>query len=251
MFEFENVCVKKSGGEILKNINLTFPEKSITVIIGKNGSGKSTLLSAAANTVKYTGSIKYKGESVALLPLRERSKLISFLPQVLPSPSISVESLVSMGRHPYLDFGKHLTKEDKDAVAEAIKDIGIENIKDKRLDEISGGERQKAYLAMILAQNTETVLLDEPATYLDKEYEKELYNIIERLRSRYGKRVIVVMHDLSRAAETADRIVLLDKGEVLFCGDGEECVKSNIIEKVFGVRRFEYSDGVETRYVYR
>lgn len=251
MLTLKDVNIKYGRKKILENINLSFEKGTVTAVIGKNGSGKTTLLSAVAGLVKYDGQMTVQGKELTALPHKERARLLSLLPQTLPAPPITVEALAEMGRQPYLDLGQRLTAKDKETVSRAISDIGIEKLRNKQLDEISGGERQKAYLAMVLAQNTQVLLLDEPTTYLDAEYERELFSIIKRLKDERGKTVITVMHDLSSALEIADKVLLLNRGGVAFFGTSGECEKSGIIEESFGVQKYEYRDGSRVGYFYK
>ncbi|MBR2078802.1 MAG: ABC transporter ATP-binding protein, partial [Clostridia bacterium] len=167
MLELKNIRVVKNKKEILKNVTVSLKPHTLTVVIGKNGSGKSTLLSCLTGESKYQGTIHFDDKDLALMPKRQRAAYISFLPQSLPSVPITVENLVAMGRTPYVDMGKNLSEKDEEQIEKAIADTGIETIRHKKLTEISGGEKQRAYIAMVLAQNTRVIALDEPTTYMD------------------------------------------------------------------------------------
>ncbi len=251
MFKIENLSVSLGGKEILKDISFSVKAHTLTCIIGKNGSGKSTLLSALVGGLKYKGQISFCDKNLALMPIKERAKLISLLPQSLPAVEITAEELIRMGRTPYLDIGRRFSAEDEKAVEKSVESMNIKHLKDKRVDRISGGERQKVYLAMILAQQTRIIAFDEPATYLDTEYRKEVYDTLKRLKKEERKTVIAVMHDITEAVEIADNIIFLDGGRLLFFGTAEECIGSGLIEKVFKVKKYEYEAENGKRILYK
>ncbi len=239
MLEFENLCVTSGKTPILKNISLKIKPHTVTVILGKNAAGKSTLLSCITGERKYTGTVSFSGKNLSMLSARERASLVALLPQHLPEAEITVEELVKLGRTPYLDFAGRFSKEDALQTEKALSELGIAHLKDRMLGQISGGERQKAYLAMTLAQNTRLIALDEPATYTDAAFSSELYGIITDLVRKRKKTVLAVMHDLTAAMEIADSIIILDKGEVVFASDSQTARNSGIIEKTFGVKRYD------------
>ncbi|MBP1571123.1 MAG: ABC transporter ATP-binding protein [Oscillospiraceae bacterium] len=242
MIKMTDINVTLGKKHILKNIDLNIKPHTITAVIGKNGSGKSTLVSAINGTVNYTGQMLFAGQDIRILPQREKAKLISVLPQALSTPHITVEELVKMGRNPYVDIGKRFTPQDTQAVSDAMAAMGITDMKYRYLDCISGGERQKAYLAMILAQHTRLMVLDEPATYMDMAYECQFMETLTALQKTLHKTVVVVMHNLSTAVKYANRIVVMDGGTVAFEGATQDCLEAQIIEKTFGVKK-HISDG--------
>lgn len=239
MLEFKNISVTKNKKEILKDVSFSVKPHTVTAVIGKNGSGKSTLLSCLTGESRYTGAIHFSDSDISLMSKRQRAATVAFLQQNLPVVPITVENLVAMGRTPYIDIGKHLTEKDKVQIEKAIVSVGIESIRQKKLSEISGGEKQKAYIAMVLAQNTRVVALDEPTTYMDVQYEKEFMSLLRELKEKHKKTLLVVMHDLSRAAEIADYILILNEGRVAFSGKKEEAIQSGKIESTFGVKKYE------------
>lgn len=251
MLEIEKLSASYGKKEVLKDISFSVKPHTVTCIIGKNGSGKTTLLSAICCTMKYKGQISFCGKNLAMMSSKERARTVAFLPQQLPSVPLTTEEIVKMGRMPYLDIGQRFTSQDEKAVEDAIKRAEIQNLKDKRADCISGGERQKVYLAMILAQQTRILALDEPATYLDIEHRNEVYGIIKKLKTEEKKTIITVMHDITAAIETADNIVFLDGGRLIFFGSAEECVQSGLIEKIFKVKKYEYMAEDGKRILYK
>lgn len=242
MLQITDLNVSYGKKQVLKNINLAIKPHTVTAVIGKNGSGKSTLVSAINGQTPYTGSIHFAGQDIRLLPSREKAKLISVLPQVLTSPHITVEQLVKMGRNPYVDIARRFAPNDVQAVREAIETMGIQPLADRYVDRISGGERQKAYLAMTLAQKTRMMIFDEPGTYMDMAHERQFMETLSSLQKTMHKTVVIVMHNLATAIKYADRLVVLDSGQVVFDGTREECLDRRVVEQVFGVKK-HISDG--------
>ena len=239
MIEIKNLSVNYGKNKVLKNINIHIKKGKITAVIGLNASGKTTLVNCISSVVKYKGTIKIDGRDLRGVKLRERAQLVSVLHQHLPASGISVKNLVEMGRNPYVQFGRKKSDEDNTQVLLACKKAGIENLLDKSVDALSGGERQKAYVAMVLCQNTPVVLLDEPTTYMDKRNEKQFISLITGLCKKEKKTLVTVMHDITSAVNVCDEIIILDGGEVAFCGPIEECVNSGMVEKIFGVTKIE------------
>ena len=156
-------------------------------------------------------------------------KLIAFLPQIRQViPAIPVKVLVEHGRFPHLGFSRRKTKEDTDIVNKAMDFTGVTKYSDMYVNTLSGGVRQRVFFAMILAQDCDTIILDEPTTYLDIEGQRNFYNMILSLKKR-GKTVLLVLHDISKA----HKIVVMNNSEIVFDGTPADCIKSHIIEDVF------------------
>lgn len=239
MLEIKGLCVSRGGRLILDEVNMCLTPHTLTVLVGKNGCGKSTLVSCINQTVTYRGEISFSGRNLALMPPKERACVISFLPQILRTPHITVEELVSMGRSPYIDIGHHMTKRDREAVERAICNAEIENLAERYVDALSGGERQKAYLAMAIAQDTRIMILDEPTTYMDMTYEYTFMKLLGTMCRKYKKTLLVVMHNLNQAVHYADRLAVLEDRRIMFEGSTDECVKSGVLERVFSVHRYD------------
>lgn len=245
MISVKNLCVGYGDKSVLNDISFEIPHVSITGVIGKNGSGKSTLVGALCARLKCTGSILIGGEDVFGMNARQRAQHISVLPQKLGDVTCTVKELVYMGRNPYISIGKRIGDTDRQKVDNAIKILGIEGLSDVAVNRLSGGERQKAYLAMILAQDTELIILDEPTSFIDIEYTASFMNLLKELKEKHGKTVIIVIHDINSVLEYADNILALQNGKTAFYGTVSECIKSGVIERVFNVRRVDYTeDGI-------
>ena len=240
MMRFDHIGVRFGQKIALDDVTFSLMPHQLTAIVGKNGAGKSTLISCVTGQVRYSGGISFDGQTLSRLTARQRARLVAVLPQSLPRASLPVEALVAMGRNPHVPFGSRLTAEDRAKIDWAIQASGLESMRQARLDRLSGGERQRAYLAMILAQDTPVVLLDEPTTYMDIIREAEFLQFLEVLKTRHGKTLLVVMHDLTKAVELADSILVLEQGRQRFFGPTAQCVDSGVLEDTFHVHRSSY-----------
>ena len=238
MLEIKHLSADMGGCEFLKDISLTLPKGTLTALVGRNGSGKSTLLHCIGGVHKCRGEISLGGDDLRVLPLRERAKRLSLLPQVLPAPHVTVEELTGFGRNPYVDIGRRLAESDRVAIRSAMKAAGVETLAARFVDELSGGERQRAYLAMTLAQETEVLLFDEPTTHLDLVAAEDFLRELTALR-RQGKTLLVVMHDLTQAVHIADRVAVMEHGKLVFQGETEDFLRQNVPQRVLGLRRWE------------
>jgi ABC-type cobalamin/Fe3+-siderophores transport system ATPase subunit len=235
MIKLENIYSGYNKIEIIKNINIAFKEGSITSIIGKNGCGKTTLLRTAANLLKpFRGKIAIEGRDISDFPDKELAKKISFLPQLRIVPNITAFNLVMHGRYPYLGFSRIPQKHDKEIVERAIEEMSLNNFINKNIRELSGGQRQKVYLAMILAQNTDIIFLDEPTTYLDINHQLEILQIINKLK-QMGKTIAMVLHDLSNALAYSDQVCLMNNGEIIIYDTPQAVYDSKEIDRIFNV----------------
>lgn len=234
MLEFSSVSVKKGNKVILDNVSLTVPNCSFTVLLGKNGSGKSTLLDTVIGNEQYSGKVILNGTDLRKLPPKERAKRLVCLPQRLSDSRITVQNLVSLGRYSSLGPMSVLDKSDKIKVKSALEITGICHLAEHRLDSLSGGERQKAYVAMTLASDADFLIFDEPTTYLDISSSREILNIIFSLVKDHGKTVLAVLHDLNSAVAVSDRICVLDGGKNVFEGTAAQFASSSVPKNIFG-----------------
>lgn len=247
MLEMKNVSVRIGKKQILDDVTFSLRPHRLTALVGRNGSGKSTLLNCVNQQIPYTGTICEGEKNLTLIPPRERAKSIAILPQTLPSPCITALELAAFGRNPYLDFTGRLTDADMQAVENALRDADALELAERYVDTLSGGEKQRVMLAMILAQNTPIALLDEPTAHLDLGYESAFLELLQRLKKERKKTFLVILHDLTQAVRYADDLIVLENGKVLFAGTREACLEQEILEKTFGLRRYTIPDGEENR----
>ena len=245
MIELKGLCAGYSGREVLQRIDLTLKPGRITVLVGPNGCGKSTLLRAACGLLpKSDGEILLNGKPLEQCSPREVARQVAYLPQSRTVPSITARRMVLHGRFPYLTYPRRYRAADRAAADRALEWVGALDIADRPLPELSGGQRQKIYLAMALAQDTETILMDEPTTYLDVRHQMEVMALARALAEQ-GKAVILVLHDLCLALETADEVAVLQDGRLLRTGTPEEIYASGILDQVMGIalHRVETPEG--------
>ena len=242
MIEFRDVSLRLGRKNILQNISFSLPERGITVLVGRNGSGKSSLLSCVNGQRGYSGTILWNGEDISVLSPAERAKRIALLPQTMPAPHITAFALAAFGRTPHLGISGKLQKEDEENVYAALAAVNAADLADRFVDSLSGGERQRVNLAMILAQDTPCILLDEPTAHLDPVYTAEFLEQLLPLRQE--KSVLLVLHDLSLAAQFADHVAVLEEGQLRFFGTRGACLSQEVLETVFGVRRFCSEDRI-------
>ena len=213
-----------------------FGDGRIRAVLGPNGSGKSTLLRLCARQLApASGTLRVGGRDAAAYDAKAFARALSYLPQSRPVPMITVRALVAHGRFPHLGMTRRLSAQDEAAVARALEVTGMRGVAGRDLRTLSGGQRQKAYLAMLIAQDAQYLLLDEPTTYLDIGHQLELFDLLRTLRNE-GRCVVVVMHDLAQAIAFADDALLLHKGEPLYDGPADGLIPSGAMERAFGVR---------------
>lgn len=244
MLEIQHLTAGYPGNAVLSHIDLTLPSGGVTVIVGPNGCGKSTLLKAMAGILPATGQITLDGLPLTGLPSRELAQKIAYLPQNRQVPEITAQRLVLHGRFPYLSYPRRYRKEDHAIARSAMQQMGIADLSDRLVSSLSGGQRQKVYIAMALAQDTPVVLLDEPNTFLDISHQMQMMLQARQLAAS-GKTVVLVLHDLTMALETADFLVVLSQGEVVCQGSAEAVFASGLLGQVFGVNvlRTQTPDG--------
>ena len=247
MLIFHNVSLRLGDHQILEDVSFSVRPHRLTALVGRNGSGKSTLLACVNQQVPYTGEILEGEKNLALLSPRERAKTVAILPQVVPAPHITVAEMTAFGRNPYLDLTGRLTERDRQAVSHALQDADAAELANRYVDTLSGGERQRAALAMILAQNTPIALLDEPTAHLDQTYEAAFLKQLNQIKTARKKTFLVVLHDLSLAAQYADDMIVLDHGRVAFADTKEACLQGGVLEQVFGLKRYTFEENGEQR----
>ncbi|TYT61062.1 ABC transporter ATP-binding protein [Natrialba swarupiae] len=209
----------------------------VTALVGPNGSGKSTLLKGLADQLApRDGTVLLEGRDVHELGTKELARRLGLLSQESTSPeSITVEELVYHGRYPHRGFFDHVTESDHRAVHRAIELAGCGHLRERELGSLSGGQKQLAWIAMVLAQDTDVLLLDEPTTFLDLHHQLQVMEIVETLRDESDITVVVVLHDIEQAARHADRIVALDDGEIHGYGTPTEIVTEELLATVFEI----------------
>lgn len=235
MIELINVSGGYGKRKIISNVNLTFPKGEITSIIGANGCGKSTLLMLCAGLLNPSaGKILLDGEDLSKLPRNAIAKRISYLGQIKHSGNLSVRALVSHGRFPYLGYPRKYTAEDCEKINAAMELAGVSEISGETASELSGGQQQRVHIAMLLAQDTDVILLDEPLTYLDLAHQFELMELVTQLKAM-GKTVIMILHDLNLALTYSDKTAVMQNGEMVAFDAPDIIAGSGVLKSALGV----------------
>ncbi|GFZ88547.1 iron-dicitrate ABC transporter ATP-binding protein [Compostibacillus humi] len=233
----EQLHVGYGDRSIIKNLNLTIPDKKITTIIGANGCGKSTLLKALIRIIPYqSGSVLLDGKEISREKTKTVAKKMAILPQTPESSNgLTVGELVSYGRFPYQNGLGRLTKKDYEVIDWALEVTGTAEYKYRPMDALSGGQRQRVWIAMVLAQETNIIFLDEPTTYLDMAHQLEVLELLQKLNREQHRTIVMVLHDLNQAARFADYIITLKDGEIVKAGTCEEVIVPEVLREVFRI----------------
>lgn len=236
MFSINALCLSYQHKIILPDLTLNIPAGKIIGLVGENGSGKSTLLKSLAKLLPPTqGEIFYQQDNIRQLSYKHYARLISFLPQQHFVPEgIRVRELVSYGRAPYLNWWGKLSRADEEKVSEAMMLTQTIDLAEEFASNLSGGQRQRVFIAMVLAQDTPTVLLDEPTTYLDLNHQIELMRLLRHLQTQ-GKTIITVLHDLNQACRYCDELIVLKAGRLLAQGQPSDIMTAELLQRAFDI----------------
>jgi len=235
VLEIRDFSFRLGRKEILRDVSFAAARGEYLTIVGPNGAGKTTLLKCIDRLLAGgTGRIDVFGLPLESYRQKDLARRISYVPQadgrVIP---FTVRQFVLMGRYPYLSPFSSIDKEGRRAADEALQVTGTAEFADRRLDTLSGGERQKVYIAAALAQGSDILLLDEPTTFLDYRHQAEIRDLLSRVNRQSKVTIVCVTHDLNRAVLDSDRIVALGGGRVLFAGRPDEIMKSDALEALF------------------
>ncbi|WP_051615634.1 iron ABC transporter ATP-binding protein [Haploplasma modicum] len=233
MIEVKNINQFYGNKQILKDVNFKIKENEITALIGPNGAGKSTLLGVISRLLKQkSGEVLIDNVNIDKISSNDIAKKMSVLRQSNNiNIRITVEELVSFGRFPY-SKGR-LNNIDKAKINEAIKYMKLDDLRDTYIDQMSGGQRQRAYIAMVLAQDTKYIFLDEPLNNLDMKHAVEMMTILENLVKDYKKTIVIVMHDINIASAFCSHIVAMKDGMIIAEGKTNDIINKEILDDVF------------------
>ncbi|MBE9166021.1 ABC transporter ATP-binding protein [Pleurocapsales cyanobacterium LEGE 06147] len=235
--ETKQLTLAYDGVPVVRNLNLGIPTGKITVLVGANGCGKSTLLRGLARLLKPKGGMVYlDGKAIFQLSGKTVAKKLGMLPQSPIAPEgLTVRDLVAMGRYPYQSWLQQWSSEDEQKVKEALDITTMTELADRPLDNLSGGQRQKAWIAMVLAQDTDILLLDEPTTFLDLAHQVDLLDLLYELHQQQGKTIVMILHDLNLACRYGDYLVAIQQGKVYATGTPERVMTEEMVREVFGL----------------
>ncbi len=231
----QDLSLRLGSKQILSGVSFKVRRGEYLSIVGPNGAGKTTLLKCIDRLLGGgTGRIEVFGRPLESYRRKELARRLSYVPQadgrVFP---FTVRQFVLMGRYPYLSPFTSVDKEGWQAVVEALALTGTEEFAERRLETLSGGERQKVYIAAALAQGADILLLDEPTTFLDYRHQAEIRRVLARVNRSSGVTIVCVTHDLNRAALDSDRILALGGGRVVFCGTPAEIMQPEVLQRIY------------------
>lgn len=237
MLELKNIFCGYNNVDVVKNISFDVKRGENICIVGPNGCGKSTLLKAISNLISYKGDIILDGKNIKDLKRRDLATKVALMTQ---STNIlfpySIYDTVALGRYPHLKgvFSK-LSKEDEEIIHNSLEMVGLYDIKDKLISELSGGQLQRVFLARAFAQSPEVILLDEPTNHLDLRYQIEILQYLKKWAKDNNKIVVAVLHDLNLVQNFGERALMLKEGKVVNVGVTREVLNSKDLEEVYGI----------------
>lgn len=235
MIKAQNISKDYADKKILESIDIELPQEKLIAFIGPNGAGKSTFLSLISRLqAQTTGEIYLDKAEIRNWKSKELAKKLAILKQSNGVQlNISVYDLISFGRFPY-NRGK-LTKEDHHIIEEAIEQMELDDLREASIHALSGGQLQRVYIAMILAQDTDYILLDEPLNNLDLNHANQMMHLLKKLVEEHHKTVVIVLHDINFAAGFADYIVAMKDGKIFSKGDTEDVIQPKVLNRLYGM----------------
>lgn len=248
LFEVDRVHLRHPGSDrdAVRDLSLRIHAGEILALVGPNGSGKSTLLAGLGDEIRpERGVVRFDGRAVPEIGRRAFARRVARLPQEPAAPEgLRVEDLVRSGRHPHVGAFARYRGEDERAIRNALRAMDLLDLVRRKLETLSGGERRRAWLAMVLAQEPEVLLLDEPTTALDLRHQWEVLDLVARVNRDRGATVVLSLHDLEQAIAHAHRVAVIHRGRLYDVGPPEACLSEETLRDVFGVdARIEKQDG--------
>ena len=232
----ENLTLGYDETAVIRRLDVEVPEGKITSVVGPNGCGKSTLLRSLARLMRpRSGAVYLDGAAISKLPTGEVARKLGILPQNPNAPEgLTVRELAALGRYPRQRWFRQWSKDDEQAIERALKITGVLELADRPLDTLSGGQRQRAWISMALAQETETLLLDEPTT-LDMAHQLEVLQLLDRLNREEERTILMVLHDLNNASRYSHHMIALSEGRVFAAGTPTRVVTAEVLREVFHI----------------
>lgn len=247
LMALRNVHVRHPTAErdALRDLSLSVRRGEILALVGPNGSGKSTALATLGRALEpRLGRVELDGGDAAQLGTRAFALRVARLPQQPACPEgLTVSELVRSGRHPHRGFLEPLREHDLAAAREAMRAVDVLDLRHRKMETLSGGERRRAWLAMVLCQEAPLLLLDEPTAALDLRHQRELLVLLRHLRDARQVTIVVVLHDLEQAAWVADRVAVMHRGRLYAAGPPERVIRDDMLRDVFGVEARVARDG--------
>ena len=234
--EVHNLSHSYGKFPVLKNLSFSVPKGDFFIIIGPNGSGKTTLMKVMSGILKHqSGQLNILERSIENYTRKALAQTLSFVPQTIPVDfPFTVTEVVLMGRSPYLGMLGLEQQKDLEIAQQAITFTGIEHLAHRKLDQLSGGEQQRVFIARAICQQPRIILLDEPTASLDLSHQVRLMDLMERLKCDKGVTVVMVSHDVNLAAMYGDRLLLINQGEIVQLGTPDKVLTFQTLEEAYG-----------------
>lgn len=231
---------------VVQDLSLDLPDGRVTTVVGANGCGKSTLLRGLCRLLPpEQGVVELDGQDLRTLRPRQVARTIGLLPQhPLVPPGVTVAELVERGRHPHRSAWRPTSREDRALVAEAMRRTDVLDLAERSVDSLSGGQRQRVWFAMVVAQQTDLLVLDEPTSFLDLNHQLGLLDLVQELNEDRGTTVVMVLHDLNLAARYSDHVVAMRAGTVVRQGTPAEVITPDLLRTVFSLEARVVDDPV-------
>ena len=221
MLEIKEVRCGYDNKEIVKGVSFSVERGNNLCIVGPNGCGKSTLLKSIANLLEYKGSVKLDSKEISKLNRKDLAKNVA---------------LMTLGRYAHLKgVFSRINKEDDEIILKSIANVGLIDIKDKLISELSGGQLQRVYLARAFAQDPDVILLDEPTNHLDLKCQIEILDYLNKWTKENNKIVVAVLHDLNLVQTFGEKVVMMNDGKIISSGTAKEVLSGEKLKEVYGV----------------
>jgi iron complex transport system ATP-binding protein len=248
LLEARRLHLRHPRGErdVVRDVSLAVWPGEIVALVGPNGSGKSTTLAALGGALApRAGDVRLDGVDLRRIGRRALARRVARLPQEPHCPEgLTVHDLVLCGRHPHRGWLEAPRPDDRSAVSDAVRTMGLADLRHRRVETLSGGERRRAWIAMVLAQRADLLLLDEPTAALDVRHQHEVLDLLVRVNRERNTGIVLVLHDLEHAARVAQRVAVLHRGRLYHAGPPEQAIAPEMLRDVFGVAaRVDDDDG--------
>lgn len=236
--QVDHLSVAIGKKEILYDIHIDIPKGRMVSIIGPNGCGKSTLLKTMSRMIQpKAGNVYIHGNDIRSFGRKELARQIAVLPQLHQAPGdVTVEDLVQMGRFPYRSMYRSFSADDARYVDKALYAVQMHTRKDELMQHLSGGEQQRVWLAVLLAQRSPILFLDEPTTYLDIHYQLRMMKLLGHINEKLGLTIVIVLHDMNQALQYTQYVIAMNEGRIVAAGQPQDVITPQLLRSVFHVQ---------------